>query len=478
MTTITLFNQLTAMPKRLAMVLTVLFTLGVGSMWGTEEVYKETIFNSSNNSGNISSYSNSWSNTTNSFKVNITNANNNNNGWAYIKMGSSSSASTGTIITASSIDEKITKVSLNIGAITSSSVTSIKLYKSTNNSTWVEIGSFSKSTNWQNVVISDANQGTNLYYKIEAVCTKASKNGPLQINGLRFYIEDTPVQSYTVNWTIAPAAGGSLSAETGNSITVTPNAAYTYGNPAYTVSPAGSATVSQIANTFTATPTANSTIQINMVEKPKYTVTLNDDKSEIQQESFGAAVNLPERDDCGDWTFAGWYTSEVEQTNIEPDIIEPGDYTPTADITLYPVYTMTEGGSGNTTGSKTFTLSTIAKAMNWENGTAYTSIEDDPVTITALGGGNNGKWYTSSNGSWRMYSGGTVQITANEGTITSVTSTPICDFTINDDKATFSPSARTDFTKFVVEYSISGGATTTYTSTPDCATQTSRYLTP
>lgn len=28
------FNQLTAMPKRLAMVLTVLFTLGVGSMWG------------------------------------------------------------------------------------------------------------------------------------------------------------------------------------------------------------------------------------------------------------------------------------------------------------------------------------------------------------------------------------------------------------------------------------------------------------
>ena len=36
MTTITFFNQLTAMPKRLAMVLTVLFTIGVGSMWGAE----------------------------------------------------------------------------------------------------------------------------------------------------------------------------------------------------------------------------------------------------------------------------------------------------------------------------------------------------------------------------------------------------------------------------------------------------------
>ena len=35
----TFFNQLTAMPKRLAMVLTVLFTLGVGSMWGETATY-------------------------------------------------------------------------------------------------------------------------------------------------------------------------------------------------------------------------------------------------------------------------------------------------------------------------------------------------------------------------------------------------------------------------------------------------------
>ena len=40
MTTITFFNQLTAMPKRLAMVLTVLCTIGVGQMWA--ETYKLT----------------------------------------------------------------------------------------------------------------------------------------------------------------------------------------------------------------------------------------------------------------------------------------------------------------------------------------------------------------------------------------------------------------------------------------------------
>ena len=113
-----LFSQTTALSKtlgkRLAMVLTMLLIVGIGNAWGAEEVYKETIFSSSNNSGNISNYSSSWSNTTNGFKVNITNANNNNNQWNYIKIGSKNNASTGTIITASFIDKKITKVSLNI----------------------------------------------------------------------------------------------------------------------------------------------------------------------------------------------------------------------------------------------------------------------------------------------------------------------------------------------------------------------------
>ena len=403
----TIFNQLTAMPKRLAMVLTILFTLGVGSMWGAEEVYKETIFNSSNNSGKISSYSNSWSNTTNSFKVNITNANNNNNGWAYIKMGSSSSASTGTIITASSIDKKITKVSLNIGEITSNNVTSIKLYKSTNNSTWVEIGSFSKSTNWQNVVISDANQGTNLYYKIEAVCTKASKNGPLRIDGLRFYIEDTPVQSYTVTWTINPAAGGSLSETSGNTTTVTPNTAYTYGDPACTVSPAGKATVSQSTNTFTATPTANCTIQINMVEKPKYTVTLSAGPgtcaASVTETSAGKGVTLPTPTlNCDGWTFAGWKTTSAvtTETTTKPTLIAAGTYKPTSNIALYAVYQRTEETEGTPT--VTTTKDELTRATTGITGTSYSSWSGKKVTSSAVyagqsAGGNEAIQLRSSN---------------------------------------------------------------------------------
>lgn len=217
---------------RFAVVLTLIFTIGSGNVWGAEEVYKETIFNSTNNSGKAGSYSNSWYNTTNSFRVNITNANNNNNGWEYVKIGSKSSALTGTFITNAIIDQKITKVSINIGAITTASVTSIKLYTSTNKSSWTERGTFTKATGWKDVTIAAANQANNYYYKIEAVCAKASSNGPLQINGIRFYKE----------------AGGTTYTVTYNKNNASASGTMTDSNSPY----ASGATVTVLANGFTA----------------------------------------------------------------------------------------------------------------------------------------------------------------------------------------------------------------------------------
>ena len=102
----------------------------------------------------------------------------------------------------------------------------------------------------------------------------------------------------------------------------------------------------------------------------------------------------------------------------------------------------------------TFTFSDIAEESGWTSGTAYTKITIAPITVNADGGGNNGKWYTSGGGSWRMYSGGTVRITAATGyAVTEVTSSPDCDFDIIDGEATFSPISRTDFTEITVTYS-------------------------
>ena len=170
-------------------------------------VYKQTTFNSTNNSAGVSSYSASWSNTTSGFTVNITNANNNNNGWEYIKIGSSSAAYTGTITTNAVIDKPVYSVTINIGAITTDYVTSITLYTKTDSGSWSSAGTFTKSTGNQTVTISSPT--ANLYYKIEAVCTQAKKNGPLQINGITFN-----VQTFTVTYDCAGGTNGPTSPAT------------------------------------------------------------------------------------------------------------------------------------------------------------------------------------------------------------------------------------------------------------------------
>lgn len=157
--------------------------------------------------------------------------------------------------------------------------------------------------------------------------------------------------------------------------------------------------------------------------------------------------------------FVGW----TAQSSVDGE--KPADLFKTANgkivteaVTYYAVYATADGEGSAVDASTTFKFSEIAQAKGWENGVAYTSIEIDPVTVKAEGGGNNGKWYTSGSGSWRVYSGGTVRISVKEATLKSVTSSPDCDWTISNNEATFSPSARTDFTQIVVNYTTGSGA--------------------
>ena len=115
----------------------------------------------------------------------------------------------------------------------------------------------------------------------------------------------------------------------------------------------------------------------------------------------------------------------------------------------------------------TFNFSELAKANGWENGVAYTSVEMSPITLSAAGGGNNGKYYTSDN-SWRMYNGGTVNVTAADGyEVTAVSSTPSQTFTISNGSASLSCSATIKFTAITVTYSTAGSSTPTYAVTYD-----------
>ena len=204
-----------------------------------------------------------------------------------------------------------------------------------------------------------------------------------------------------------------------------------------------------------------------------YTITWSVNGSTSTTTSNGSSVGtLPSAPSapsgCSAKTFVGWSTTNIGSTEINtaPSTLftqASGAPAITGNITFYAVFATanTTSGGGTTNGSKTFTFSEIASANNWSNGTAYTTVEDAPVTLMANGGGNNGKYYTSDT-SWRMYSGGSVSITVADGSVTSVSSTPSQTFTISDGVATLSLSGTVKFTEITVNYTVTGGSSTTY----------------
>lgn len=105
--------------------------------------------------------------------------------------------------------------------------------------------------------------------------------------------------------------------------------------------------------------------------------------------------------------------------------------------------------------SAAFVFGDIASANSWTDGSAHTSIEISPITLSATGGGNNGKYYTSDK-TWRMYNGGTVNAVAEAGnTIVSITSNPSKTFTIDGGSASLSCSETTKFKSITVTYRAS-----------------------
>lgn len=167
-------------------------------MWGQtrdEEVYSTCLFGSTYNQQSVGSYTATWTTVNGDFTWTIVNGNNNNNGWSYVKFGRKNNASVGQITTSAAYSEAITKVELTIDAITTAKINSIKLYTSTDNSTWTEAGSFSKAVGVQTVSLSNPTE--NLYYKIEFDCASGSSNGLVTVSKVEYY--------YNTGGTIAPS---------------------------------------------------------------------------------------------------------------------------------------------------------------------------------------------------------------------------------------------------------------------------------
>ena len=341
----TFFNQLTAMPKRLAMVLTMLLVVGIGQAWGAEYTitFKSASSDSSSDLGATPNVSTVVSSGT-SYVASFSGCSKMYVGKSGIKLGSSSATGT---------------MNFTLATNYQSNIKSIKVVSAKYGSDTGTLTLYSGSTSLKSGITpgTDYTHTFNTPTKVTSIkLTTSAKRAYIT----KIVITTEEIASYTVNWTINPAAGGTLSATTGNSITVTPNAAYTYGNPAYTVSPAGKATVSQSTNTFTATPAANCTIQINMVQKTIANITFENMGSPAPTTTgyyVGDKYNLPSENNftCGDKTFVGWSTVSIDNSAAKPtsNFYEPGaSVTLGASNTFYAVFAE-EGGAGTTSWEET-----------------------------------------------------------------------------------------------------------------------------
>lgn len=348
-------------------------TIGTNTAWGADLSY-EVIFNKTNNSQKISSYENTWSNTTNKFIVDITNANNNSNVWSFIKMGSKSKALVGTITTRSKISERVTQVELTIDAITSSSVNSITLSTSSDGSTYTNAGTFDKSKGSQVVTLTSPTE--NLYYKITVDCQKGS-NGLITISGVKYYytsasscttlatptgltVSDLTPTSAVLKWdavsnaakyqiiTTPPIFGANNTCET-NEITYTANNLTPETTYTWTVKALGNGTTycdsEKSANATFTTPA-----------KPKYTITWSTPTdTSTTQVTPGDKVVLPVTNptSCSSTytNFVGWFTeaagSESNPSTAKPATQVTAATVPTGDATYYAVFS--DGSESETT---------------------------------------------------------------------------------------------------------------------------------
>ncbi len=193
------------MKRIFTLMITAVMLMMTSLVWGqtrVEEVYSTCLFGGSHGTNN--NYTSTWTATNGNFSWSVENGNTNGANWNYVKFGRKNTESVGAITTASAYSDAITKVELTIDAITAAKINSIKLYSSSNNSSWTEIDEFDKATGTQTVSITSP--AANLYYRIEFDCASGSSNGLVSVSKVEYYYNASGTPTVATP-TFSPAAG-------------------------------------------------------------------------------------------------------------------------------------------------------------------------------------------------------------------------------------------------------------------------------
>ena len=412
---------------------------------------------------------------------------------AYYQVGSANKPATSiTFTTTLSKDQNITAFSAKFGGFSGTTGTvTLKV-----NDTTVGTGSISASTDVTvsssstaegkvlTVTVTGIDKGIKAYY---ISYTYIAASDPQKTNVTLTF----PQASYTATMGQSFAAPTATASPSVSGITYSSDATgvATVDNEtgAVTLVSAGTA---HITASYDGDDTHNAATSVSYtltVNPTPYTVTLGDDSSTLTEETGGAGVTLPTRTAIGDYAFAGWSSTNVASETTEvPTIIDASEtYYPTADITLYPVYSKTEGGSSINTDNVfdsgsynnetiTWSIANVVSIKQEQNGSGNTapsssyvsaprwysknlititpSVSVNKITVTATSAGYATTLSTST------YTNASASVSESTVTITPTNgSNPI----------TIYMGGQSRLSSLIINY---GGGTTYYWSAPVAAT--------
>ena len=481
----TLHTIYTTFAKRLVMSLVLL--LVAGSVWGAEELAYTIIF-SNNTSSNteIKETTNATTVIAAESRKYVLNTPFSGITKAYygdtktsIRLGTSSAA--GGLTIALSEDGKVyaTKVVVSCGYWKSGETPNLSLNNKTS----------------QNITSSEAN----LTFDVNGDITNLYLN-----TNRRAYIYSIQVfkkvnQSYTITAQSNNTDYGTVSLS-GTTITAIPKTGYRVSTSSpYTIT-TGSADVTQNGNLFSVTPKENCTVTINFEAIPKHKIAFETgglvaiDAVEVQEGVTYTLIQDPSAsltENCEYKTFVGWTkVNTIADASECPETITSVQMS-TSDITLYTVYSKTEGGGGSSEESVTFSQ------QGYINGGAVTSYsgEDFKINFNKGSNNNNAPMYYDTGDAIRAYGGNNFVISSDLNIVKVVLTFASGEGsnTISTDCGTYSNGTWTgsaNSVKFTIGGSsghrriqkivvtLNGGGTTTYSLTPNCVVETIATLYP
>ena len=380
-----IFNQLTAMPKRLAMVLTVLFTIGVGSMLGAD--YEQIAF-SDIKTGDVI------------IIVGVKNG---------ITYAMTNTGAPPTPTTVSIANDKISTNATNVtftatnngdGTVTFVSTSSGTLY-CTNTNNGVKIGAstsntkFSFDTSVNRLKNDGVSRWLGIYNTQDWRCYTTASATNISGTATYFYRKVTAVvPSYTITATSNNNTHGTVSVS-GNTITAEPADCYQVvsGEGGYSIL-SGTATVTHTGNSNTLTVTASSdcSIQVNFEKKPVNTYIDNVQGNE-EQELCGSHTTPSLTDktqattgtcEQQHWHFMGWVTEANKANPTDANIVKAGTSVTANGTTYYAVWAKGETTNGAST-SKQYSFDITPSNFN---STSYAANNNEKTSTAKASDGS------------------------------------------------------------------------------------------